>query len=50
MEEKNKFIVVEVPESLHIEVKTRATKRGINMKVWMLQAIWEKILQEKQYE
>lgn len=48
--EPRKQLVLEVPEYLHKDVKIRAANLNISMKVWLLQAIFEKIAQERMYE
>lgn len=52
MEERKtpKRLVVDVTENLHQEVKLRALRLNIPLKIWLLQSIFEKIEQEKRFE
>ena len=43
-------ITIELTKELKIDIKMRATKRGISMKLYILRAILECIKREKQYE
>ncbi len=43
-------LIIEVPKEDHQEVKMRALRKGITLKKWVLQAILEKIKEEKKYE
>lgn len=45
-----KRLVVEMDEKLHVEVKLRATKRGISIKKYVIRAIVEAIKKEQSYE
>lgn len=50
MEEEIKALYIEIPESVHKEIKLRATVRNISIKDYVLQAIITKISEEKKYE
>lgn len=43
-------LIIEIPEGDRYEIKRRALKKGITLKKWVLQAILEKIKEEKKYE
>ncbi len=45
-----KRLIVDIPNELHIEIKMRATKRGISIKKYIIRAIMETIKKEKEYE
>lgn len=45
-----KIVFVEVMPEIHTEIKKRAAIRNITMKEYILQAIEERIKQEKKYE
>lgn len=45
----NKRLLLEVPEEIHKEVKSRAIFINISMRKWILQAILEKMAKEDQY-
>lgn len=45
-----KWLIVEISEELHKDIKRRALERNITMKIFVIQAILEKIAQEKLYE
>ena len=47
---KLKQLIIEMPETDHHEIKSRAARKGISLKKWVLQAIFEKLKEEKKYE
>jgi len=47
---KMKRLVVTLTEDDHKEIKMRAAQRKVSIKVWVLRAIAQMIIQEKKYE
>jgi hypothetical protein len=45
-----KHLLVALGDTIHTEVKIRATAKGMSMRMWILQAVLEKIRAEKEYE
>lgn len=45
-----KQICFRIPEEWHTEIKQRCVVRNVSVKEWILQAIIQRINQEKQYE
>lgn len=50
MENKEKRLILEIPEILHNEIKARASFRGQTLKSWVLMAILDQIRKEKKHE
>jgi predicted HicB family RNase H-like nuclease len=50
LKDKEKRLVLEMPEVLHNEIKSRAAFRGQSIKEWVLMAIMDQIRKEKKYE
>jgi predicted HicB family RNase H-like nuclease len=44
-----KRFVIEIPDEFHCEIKQRAAKRGISIKLWVLRAIKKSALDEDKY-
>lgn len=47
---KAKQIAFTLPDEWHTEIKVRASARNVSIKDWILQAIIQRVNQEKQYE
>ncbi len=43
-------LIIELPKEERTDIKMRALRKGITLKKWVLQAISEKIKEEKKYE
>lgn len=52
MEDKLEFkqLIVLIPSFEHQEIKMRALRKGISLKIWVLEALQEKIKEENKYE
>ena len=47
---RGKRLIFDVDDKLHQIIKLKATERNISIKDYCIQAIWERIEKEKQYE
>lgn len=47
---KIKRLVIEISEELHKEIKTEAAFRNITIRKYVLQAVLERMKQDKQYQ
>lgn len=49
-ERKTKGITIAMPEKLHNEIKIKATERCLSMKSYIMQAVFERLAKDQQYE
>ena len=49
-EKASKILIINVPKEIHSEIKAQAAWRNITMRQYVLQAILERMRQDKKYE